>query len=489
MVQKNRFQHEYNVILKKLNSSVYPMSLGDIEKSIEKSINKKTIQRRLKSLVENNSVEIEGKGRNQKYYIDKDNISVPMKSGGDSSVFNIRTDVNNKDNPNSEIKTPIINEDKTHPIFSDETLSLLNYLETATYGRVKTSYQVSLIDSYIPNKTQYVPNSVREKLHYSGKRSDKTLAVGSYAKHIGQRLLIDLSYHSSRLEGNTYSKLDAQKLIENGLTAEGKVDEETVMIMNHKEAILFLVENIKDMPLSSFTIRNIHYLLSQDLLKNPDACGKVRQVEASIEKSSYLPLNNSHRLEEYLALLLRKATQINDPFEQSFFLLIHISYLQAFEDANNRTARLICNIPFIKKNHYPLSFIDVPQQDYLKALLYFYEKNDLSPALELFQWAYTKSCEQYDVVKDSLGEIDSYRVQHRLARKEIIANIIRGGITGSEIELSITRYCEENNINLSDKFIGIVMYELETLHSGVLVSLGITESVFDTWKAKSLQEH
>jgi Fic family protein len=89
--------------------------------------------------------------------------------------------------------------------------------------------------------------------------------------------------------------------------------------------------------------------LSQDLLKNPDACKKVRQLEVNIEKSSYLPLNNSHKLEEYLALLLKKAVQIGDPFEQSFFLLIDTSYLHAFEDVNNRTARLICNIPFIKK--------------------------------------------------------------------------------------------------------------------------------------------
>lgn len=211
----------------------------------------------------------------------------------------------------------------------------------------------------------------------------------------------------------------------------------------------------------------------------------MRQIEVSIERSSYLPLNNSHKLEEYLALLLRKAAQIDNPFEQSFFLLIHILYLQAFEGGNNRTARLTCNIHFIKANLYPLSFIDVPHEDYLKAVLYFYEKNDFLAALELFQWSYIKSCEQYDVVKDSLGEIDSYRVQNRPARKEIIATIIRGEITGSQIESIIAKYCEENSIDSPDKFITIVLQELETLHYGVLVSLGITESLFDTWKAKN----
>ena len=485
MVQKNRFQHEYNVILNKLKNSIHPLSLGDVEKSIDKSINKKTIQRRLKVLVENGLVEIEGKGRNQKYYINEDNEVVPIKLDRDSGEYAIKVESINKDKKSLSIKTTVVKEDKSHPVFSSEASSLLSYLEAPTYGRVKTSYQVSLIDSYIPNETQYVPDSVREKLSRSGKRLDKTLGVGTYAKHMGQRLLVDLSHHSSRLDGNTYSKIDTQKLIENGLTAEGKVDQETVMIMNHKEAISFLVENVEEMPLSLFTIRNIHYLLSQDLLNNPDACGKVRQIEVSIDRSSYLPLNNSYKLEEYLALLLTKAAQIDNPFEQSFFLLIHISYLQAFEGGNNRTARLTCNIPFIKENLYPLSFIDVPHEDYFKALLYFYEKNDFLPALELFQWSYIKSCEQYDVVKDSLGEIDSYRVQNRPARKEIIGTIIRGEITGSEIESIIAKYCEENSIDSPDKFITIVLQELGTLHSGVLVSLGITESLFDTWKAKN----
>jgi len=471
MVNKSKIEQDIDVIIKALSNSAHPLSLGDIDESIEKSIHKKTIQRRLKSLVERDLVEIEGRGRNQKYLLNKDNSFV--------------TAALDKDNKGSGVTLEAINEDTEHPIFSAKALSLLSYLETPSYGRLKSSYQVSLIESYIPNETQYVADPVREMLHRTGKRFDKALAAGTYAKHIGQRLLIDLSYHSSRLEGNTYSKLDTQKLIEDGLTAEGKVHEETVMIMNHKEAILFLVENAEEIPLSSFTIRNIHYLLSQDLLPNPNACGKVRQLAVNIGKSAYLPLNNPHLLEEYLALLLRKAEQIIDPFEQSFFLLLHISYLQAFEDVNKRTARLTCNIPFIRANLCPLSFIDVPQADYFKALLYFYEENDFLPALELFQWAYIKSCEQYDAVKESLGEIDTYRVQHRQARKEVMANIIREGLCGRDIESTLKNYCREHSITSSDKFITIVLQELENLHTGAIVSLGITESIFEAWKAKN----
>ncbi len=466
-------KEEIRELLNILSSCEKPLSIGDIEKFIGKPMHKKTIQRRLSGLVQEGLIIAEGEKRGRKYYLEKDSYA---KLGIDPSI-----DKDQTFNQEVELEASHI----AHPIFSSEVLSLLSYLNTPVYGRIKTSYQISLIDDYIPNETPYVPNSVRDVLYKAGRRFDKTLAAGTYAKHIGQRLLIDLSYHSSRLEGNTYSKFDTQKLIEDGLTAEGKVQEETVMIMNHKDAILFLVNNAEDIPLSPFVIRNIHYLLSQDLLKNPDACGKVRQLEVNIGNSSYLPLNNPHQLEEYLALLLRIAEQIIDPFEQSFFLLIHISYLQAFEDVNKRTARLTCNIPFIKGNLCPLSFIDVPQEDYFKALPYFYEKNDFLPALELFQWAYIKSCEQYDVVKESLGEIDTYRIQHRPARKEVMANIIRGGITGSDIESAIATYCKENTIDSPDKFITMVLQELETLHTGAIVSLGITESIFKAWKAKS----
>ena len=470
MRKKNEVQQECDQIIDKM-SDVGALSLGEIDKLLDHSIHKKTLQRRLRLLVESDLLGLEGKNRNQRYF-------VKGQHKGSEAVSVLYKDIKTK-----QVKTNSINEDKSHPIFSKQSLHLLQYLNTPSYGRIKTSYQASLIDSYIPNQTQYISDELRNKLFKSGKRFDKTIAAGTYAKHIGQRLLIDLAYHSSRLEGNTYSKLDTAKLIESGFTGEGKVHEETVMIMNHKEAILFLIENAQELTFTPFTIRNVHYLLSQDLLKNPNACGKVRQIEVNIGKSSYLPLNSPYQLEEHLALLLRKAAQIDDPFEQSFFLLMHISYLQAFEDVNKRTSRLTCNIPFIKGNLCPLSFIDVPKEDYFAALLYFYETNNMQPALDLFEWAYLKSCQQYDVVKTSLGEIDTYRVQYRAARKEIMGHIIRDQIPTDNIDEVIVVYCEKNSIINPDKFITMVVHDLTHLHSGAIIGLGITEAVFDAWKA------
>ncbi|MGB0893822.1 MAG: Fic family protein [Parashewanella sp.] len=452
---------ENALILQALQVSNEPLSIGQIEAALTISINKKTLQRRLIQLIDAGLVFKDGERRNTKYCLNRDNTSELL-----GQLQEDKADYQ-------------VNE---HPIYSQAALSLLNYLETPSYARMKSSYNSQLLNDYIPNQTQYVPDEMREKLLSLGKRFDNRLAAGTYAKNIEQRLLIDLSYNSSRLEGNTYSKLDTERLIENGLTADGKIHEETVMILNHKEAILLLVENAEEIELNSFTIRNLHYLLSQDLLSNPEACGNVRQIEVTIGKSAYQPLSNPHQLREYLDILLRKAGQIIDPFEQSFFLLLHLSYLQAFEDVNKRTSRLACNIPFIKDNLCPLSFIDVPNEDYFKALLYFYEKNDPQPALELFQWAYSRSCQQYEVVKASLGEIDTYRIQYRNERKQAMGEVIRQQLHGKAIEDFLTQFCIDNSIDSSDKFIVMTENDLKQLHSGAIIGLGITKNMFDEWK-------
>ena len=460
---RNTTIQELDAILKCLNDLGQPISVSILESRLGEDVHKKTIQRRLKTLVDCGKVIAEGEKKSRTYRL-------------------ASYDTQNKAISNSSEETDIKGGDVAHPIFSEKSLSELTYLDTPPYGRAKSTYQLALIDNYIPNETAYVPLSLRSKLHKLGKRFDKSIAAGTYAKQIGQRLLIDLSYNSSRLEGNTYSKLDTQKLIEQGLSAEGKVHEETVMIMNHKEAIEFLVENAEEILLNPFTIRNLHYLLSQDLIANPNACGKEREIEVAIGKSAYTPLNNPHQIKEYLALLLLKAEQIEDPFEQSFFLLIHLSYLQTFEDVNKRTARLSCNIPFIKQNLCPLSFIDVPQEDYFKALLYFYETNELLPALELYEWAYEKSCEQYNVVKESLGDIDGYRIQHRMARKEAMGQVIRNNIVDNKINEFLSSYCMDNNIKLPDKFIAMANADLMQLHEGAIIGLGVTETMFNKWK-------
>lgn len=470
MSKKALVEQEIASILAHITAMDKPMGLGEIEKILPFPINSKTLQRRIKSMVLDGIILSNGERSHTKYYVNRDkDISL--------NVCNISAE----GTYGQSLRTKNAVKDKS-VIFSNDAMSLLGYFDTPSYARKKSSYQFALVDNYIPNQTQYVPNSIRSRLHQLGKRFNDQLAAGTYAKKISQRLLIDLSYNSSRLEGNTYSKLDTQKLIEEGLSAEGKVHKETVMILNHKEAIAFMIENAEEIILNPFTIRNIHSLLSQDLLTNPNSCGKIREVAVGISQSAYTPLNNPQQLGEYLSLILRKAEKIEDPFEKSFFLLLHLSYLQAFEDVNKRTARLSCNIPFIQHNLCPLSFIDVPQEDYFKSLLYFYETNQIEPALELFEWAYLRSCEQYAVVTESLGEIDTYRIQYRADRKIAMGHIIRQKLDESGATQYLEQYCINNNIPLEDKFISMTLSDLGHLHEGAIIGLGVTENMFIQWK-------
>jgi len=448
-----KIEQQYQEILSILGDHPEGLHRGEISSLLKITINNKTLQRRLATLAQDGKVKTEGIKRGTKYFPTSKKL---------------------------ETKEPG-KKDRESAIFSESSKAVLEFLDSPLHTREKVSYNRDFLESYVPNETIYIPTEMREGLRKEGKRFDKELAAGTYARQISERLLIDLSYNSSRLEGNTYSRLDTQKLVEEGISAEGKIHEETVMIMNHKEAILFLIENAADIELNSFTLLNLHNLLSQDLLSDPAACGNVRRIEVDIGKSAYKPLNNPHVLKEVLELILLKARKINDPFEQSFFVLIHLSYLQAFEDVNKRTARLACNIPFIKSNLCPLSFTDVSRDDYSAALLTVYEKNEIDPMLELFCWAYSRSANQYGVVRESLGEIDAFRIQNRSQRKEVMGQIVKNNLHGSDTEEWINNYCQQNNIEEADKFTAMTLAYLSTLHAGAIVGLGITENQLTTW--------
>jgi len=447
---------ELSLIESVITEASEPLSRGEVSDRLTFEITGKTLQRRLKKLAEDARISKSGEKKGVKYFP----VEVDSKRSGKQVG-----------------KKPV-----DGVILSSKSLEKLAVLDTPSYARTKVSYDLSLIESYVPNETRYVPKDMSTRLKRLGKRFNSKLAAGTYAKNITQRLLIDLSYNSSRLEGNTYSILDTERLVEIGEAADGKYDEETIMILNHKEAILFLIENAEELSITPFVIRNLHQILSQDLLKNSGACGQIRQIEVNITKSSYHPLNAPQQLEEFFTLLLRKAEKISDPFEQSFFLLMHLSYLQAFEDVNKRTARLSSNLPFIKDNLCPLSFVDVPKDDYVKSLIYFYETGDYTPALEVFEWAYGRSSAQYEVVEKSLGGIDAHRVIYRKQRKMIIGQIIRDMAVGDDILVRLEQFCEENQITEVDKFVAVALVELDRLHTGAIMSLGITEGMFLRWK-------
>src|SRR5207249_1135095 len=131
------------------------------------------------------------------------------------------------------------------------------------------------------------------------------------------------------------------------------------------------------------------------LLADPQASGRLRRMAVGIGGSVFIPLSIPQSVEALFNLIIDTAAQIKDAFEQAFFAMVHLPYLQPFEDVNKRVSRLAANIPFIKHNLSPLSFIEVPESLYVEGILGVYELNRIELLRDLFAWAYAQSCKQY----------------------------------------------------------------------------------------------
>ncbi len=273
------------------------------------------------------------------------------------------------------------------------------YLKTPYVRRKPIHYNKKFLDQYIPNKTFYLSAAERKQLREAGQPDPLLFPAGTYARRILERLLVDLSWASSRLEGNTYTLLETERLIFLGQEASGKERMEAVMILNHKEAIQYIVDNLADIAITRQDICNIHALLANSLLADPAMVGRLRRMPVGITYSSYRPLDDRFTIEEEFDIVVQKAAAIADPFEQSFFLLVHIPYLQAFDDVNKRTSRIVSNIPLLKADLAPLSFVNLNDSEYIDGLIGIYELNNISLLREVYIDAYVSSAENYHLFR------------------------------------------------------------------------------------------
>jgi hypothetical protein len=302
-------------------------------------------------------------------------------------------------------------------------------------SRPPVGYQHEFLERYRPNHDFYLSGHDRRQLHESGRTPGMAGPAGTYARDILGRLLIDLSWASSRLEGNTYTRLDTQRLIELGLAAPGKPAQETQMILNHKAAIEMLVEGADEIAFDRYTVLNLHAILSENLMPDPLASGRLRKRAVCIGGTAYMPLVVPQQIAECFDHVLRKASRIEDPFEQAFFCMVHLPYLQPFEDVNKRVSRLCTNIPLIRQNLCPLSFVDVPGPAYVEALLGVYEANRVELLRDVFMWAYQRSCQRYLAIRSSVGEPDAFRVKYRAALKQMVHDVVRNKRQGAPAEI------------------------------------------------------
>jgi Fic family protein len=426
------------------------LSIEQIEENLNFSIERRTLQRRLKELKESNRLLTKGEARSTRYF----------------------PKVKKYENEASEDLIPL----------SIEGKKILKLISLSEIQRIPVGYNKQFLENYLPNIDSYLSPKEKEILLEIGKTQGDNQAAGTYARQILNRLLIDLSWNSSRLEGNTYSLLDTELLIHDGKPADDKSAKETQMILNHKDAIEFLVDESDEIGFNRYTILNLHALLSNNLLPNPSASGRLREFGVGITNSVFTPLEIPQLISEYFDLILSKVNQIKDPFEQAFFILVHFPYLQPFDDVNKRVSRLAANIPFNRKNLSPLSFIDVPEDYYIKGMLAVYELNRTDLLKDVFIWAYERSAMRYAAIRQSLGEPDTFRLKYRDEMKNTIVKII---LQKAQKDGAIQIIKDDaNNLPQNDqaKFIESVETELIGLHDGNFARYKISPSEFKRWK-------
>ncbi|WP_010459342.1 Fic family protein [Acidovorax radicis] len=428
---------------------------------------RRTLQRRLARLSEQGRITVRGEGRATRYH--PSNPSHPQQ-------------------PPAEAAPPAA--------WGTAAPAIADYVPTSAEGaeiraaisqsrhlRKPVGYQLDFLSQYHPNDTAYLPHDLREQLHGLGRSPADQTPAGTFARDILNRLLIDLSWASSHLEGNTYSRLDTERLIEFGQAAEGKNALETQMILNHKQAIEYLVLQPENAQVRTDTLIALHAFLSDGLMADPASVGRIRRRAVEIGGSVYLPIALPQRLEELFGIVTQMAAEITDPFEQAFFLMVHLPYLQPFEDVNKRVSRLAANIPFIRHNLCPLSFIDVPQQAYVDAMLGVYELNRVDLLRDVFVWAYERSCQQYVAVKQNLVPPDIFRLRHRQALAEVIAAIVRQGEAATEDAVKRRMPASVPEADHTH-FVQLALAEFGALHAGNAVRFGIRPLEFGEWAGR-----
>ena len=439
------------------------MTAQQINDALESPPPYRTLQYRLKSLVESKRLIMEGAGRSVRYRVPQVVSLVPEPAVMELSMSDAWLEV--------------------LPPMSDSGAEIREQVRRPLEARHPVGYDRDFLDRYRPNETFYLSVAERKHLRETGKPNIAEQPAGTYARQILNRLLIDLSWNSSRLEGNTYSLLETERLLDFGEEADGKARLEAQMILNHKDAIEFLVDSAEEIGFNRYTILNLHALLANNLLADPDSAGRLRRIGVGIAGSVFHPLEVPQLIEECFEQILATASAIADPFEQAFFVMVQIPHLQPFDDVNKRVSRLSANIPLIRASLSPLSFEDVPRRLYTEAVLGVYELNRIELLRDLFIWAYRRSAARYAAVRQSLGEPDPFRMRHRMALREVVGEVVRGRMDKKQAAAHVGAWTREHvDQEEYERFREIAERELLSLHEGNFARYRVRPSEFAAWQ-------
>lgn len=248
--------------------------------------------------------------------------------------------------------------------------------------KIRDSFDLELMPKILTGVNIFTDQEI-ERLNNLQKTYEKNisqLSKGGYSKEL-ERLAIDLSWKSSQIEGNTYSLLETERLLKEKATAGGKSKDEAVMLLNHKDALDFIIGDPTYItPLTVSRIEDIHSILIKELGVERN----IRNRRVGISGTNYKPLDNEFQIKEALQDMCNLVNAREDVFEKALLVLVLISYIQAFADGNKRTARILSNAILISSNYCPISFRTIDSVEYKKAMLIFYEQNNITIFKKIF---------------------------------------------------------------------------------------------------------
>lgn len=438
------------------------VSAPDILDEAGLSMELHTLQRRLRTLVESGLLLSSGSRRTTKYF--------PVPGLQPSTVLEVQE--------SNESYLAL------HPIpLTSNSREIIASINRPLSQRKPVGYNRDFLDGYRPNIDFYLSEAERKQLDLlTTTPGVEVQPAGTYFKNILQRLLIDLSWNSSRLEGNTYSLLDTERLLSQGLMAPNKSAAEAQMILNHKDAIEFLVSGVNEVGFDRYTLQNLHAILANNLLPDPAAPGRLRSFAVGIRQSAYTPTAIPQLIEEMFEIMLTKVAAIHHPHEQALFLMIHLPYLQAFDDVNKRLSRLAANISLNKHNRIPISFVGVPEDLYIKGLLGVYELNRPELLKDIFIWACSRSADRYASVRQTIGEPDPFRIRYRQKLQALVTEIISKGLSHKEATAFIDAASQVVAKADQAGFRELVETELLSLHEGNFARYRVSPTEFRKWR-------
>ncbi|MFT7055241.1 MAG: Fic family protein [Roseivirga sp.] len=315
-------------------------SSKEVHDGLELEISYATLKRVLTKLVSENFLTTEGKGKGTRYLV--------------SQVYQLIQPIDIEVYFQQEIDERVINEQFNFQLIS-EVLNPVSVFTKNELDRLE-----ALQTEYKSNIAQLTPIEIKNEL---------------------ERLAIDLSWKSSQIEGNTYSLLETERLLKEKETAAGKTKEEASMLLNHKDALDFIIDNPDYLhPLSIAKIENIHSILIKELGVERN----IRKRRVGISGTNYRPLDNEFQIIEALEKTCQLINNKENTLEKAMLVLVLISYIQPFMDGNKRTARIVSNAVLMNEGYCPLSFRTVDSIEYKKAMLVFYEQNNISSFKEIF---------------------------------------------------------------------------------------------------------